>query len=59
MLLLLRAVFIRRARAAYSLGPRVVVVGGDWRDGGIGGIGGREYQSPTQFATPPRRRHRP
>jgi len=48
MLLLLRAVFIRRARTAYAPGPRVVVVGGDWRDGGIGGIGGREYQSPTQ-----------
>ncbi|KAF8530877.1 hypothetical protein BDD12DRAFT_870288 [Trichophaea hybrida] len=61
LLVFLRGVFVRRAQTAHRsqtafatpLSPRpgqprvgIVVVGGGWRDGGVGGIGyGRDYQS--------------
>ncbi|KAF8249408.1 hypothetical protein K440DRAFT_622064 [Wilcoxina mikolae CBS 423.85] len=61
LLVFLRGVFVRRAQTAHRpqtafatpLNPRpgqprvgIVVVGGGWRDGGVGGIGyGRDYQS--------------
>jgi hypothetical protein len=54
LLLFMRSIFIRRARATY-IPPRVVLVGGGWNDGGIGGIGGRGYSpGPTVFASPRR-----
>lgn len=62
-LLFLRTIFVRRARAAQihlvqdgnpdGTGPSrrvnlVVVSGGGWRDGGIGGIGfGSHYQTSS------------
>lgn len=49
LLLILRGLFIRRSRATASYSPpHIVVVGGGWHDGGIGGIGGRGYShSPS------------
>jgi hypothetical protein len=57
LILFMRSLFIRRARAAY-VPPRIALVGGGgWNDGGIGGIGGRGYSpGPTVFASHPARR---
>jgi len=58
LLLLLRRIFVRRALRAQIASanqhghPRplsvVVVSGGGWRDGGVGGIGHRDYRLPTR-----------
>ncbi|TGZ77273.1 hypothetical protein EX30DRAFT_207554 [Ascodesmis nigricans] len=52
-LLILRALFLRRARQLALSQPdpqhvNVVVIGGGWRDGGIGGVGrGQGWRVPT------------